>query len=223
MLYLLPGISKCGLNAGGLQHCIEEVERLAILESDPMIQYTKEGVFALPRGSRVGERLGAVEYRISPMLEREGIGWEWFPENWGFGNSTTVHKTSANRETMLIDHRTGNDVQDLIASGHPLDLGNLIIQQIPKRTEGWVQYESRWAPETCPQESHDVLLTWLVTRGEMESWAYERLLRIIEDPSAVLRDVERYNTDHFSPTRQKTVKRSKLEIPGVTNAVSLHS
>ena len=200
MLYMFLGFPKTLLNAGGLQHCVEEVERLAILEHDPAVQHSKEGVFIV-HGS-VGERQGMFEYRLSRQLDQLGVTWDWFPENWGFGNGVSVHKTTANRETMLVDHRTGASVADLIASGRPINLGKLRIQQVPKRTEGWVAYEKRWRSGTCPQESHILHLTWLITKHRLPEFAYLRLERIIEDSSTVLHDVERYQERHFSPVRK---------------------
>ena len=200
MLYCFLGYPQCNLNAGGLQHCVEEVERLAVLEHDPAIQHSKEGVFIV-HGS-VGERQGMFEYRLSNQLDQLGVTWDWFPENWGFGNGVTVHKTTANRETMLVDHRTGASINDLLTSGHPIELGKLIVQQVPKRTEGWVEYERRWRPGTCPQESHIIHITWVISKHELPNFAYNRLQRIIEDPSTVLQDVDRYLEKHFSPTRR---------------------
>lgn len=200
MLYIFLGYPQTGLNAGGLQHCVEEVERLAILEHDPAVQHAKEGVFIV-HGS-VGERQGMFEYRLSSQLERLGVTWDWFPENWGFGNGCTVHKTTANRETMLVDHRTGASVADLIATGRPLNLGQLRIQQVPKRTEGWIEYEKRWRPGTCPQKSHILHLTWLITKHRLPQFAYLRLEQIIESPGTILHDLERYREKDFSPVRK---------------------
>lgn len=201
MLYIFAGYPKCGLNAGGVQHAVESVENLAILEHDPAIQYAKEGVVAVGRDGG-NERLGPVEYHISPAFEAAGVTWNWFPENWGFGQGVTVHKVTANRETMLVDHRTGASVPDLIASGSPLALRGLVIQLVPKRTEGWEVYERRWRPGTCPQESHIVHLTWLVTKHRIQEFAYSRLRDLIETPGTALRDAERYRAKDFSPERR---------------------
>src|SRR3990167_2602729 len=109
-LLIFAGYPKCGLNAGGLQRAVEEVEQLAILEHDPAIQYTKEGVAVLGKGKEV---IGPTEYQISPSLAAIGLTWDWFPENWSFGNGVTVHKTTAYLETMLVDHVTGTSLPDL--------------------------------------------------------------------------------------------------------------
>src|SRR3990167_1647729 len=148
MLFIFAGYPRCGLNAGGLQHAIEEVEELAILEHRPAVRYDKEGVFAVgPSG--FAERVGDTPYVLSPSLEAIGITWDWFPENWSFGNGVTVHKTVANRETEVIDHGSGRSLSGLMAAGQPVDMGKLVLQQIPRRTEGWGKYEARWRPGTC--------------------------------------------------------------------------
>lgn len=216
MLYLFAGYPRCGLNAGGLQHCVEAVENLGILEHDPAIVYAKEGVF-VKHGS-AGERIGPVEYRFSPRLEADGITWDWFYEHWGFGGGVSAHKTTANRETEVVDHRSGESLRDLMALGRaPLDLSKLLLQTVPKRTEGWEKYEARWKPGTCPQESHVVHVTWLATKHRLPSFAYERLRAIIEEPGTALRDVERYREKDFSPTRKWTVapeRPPELALPG---------
>mgnify|MGYP001044426597 CR=1 FL=1 len=69
MLYVFAGFPGKGngpgcehLHAGGLQHCIEPVEELAIFQHSPNIDYLKEGVFT---PGDEGEWLYSVEYRIS--------------------------------------------------------------------------------------------------------------------------------------------------------------
>ena len=201
MLYVFSGYPKCGLNAGGLQRCVEEVENLGILEHDPAVQYAREGVFVV-HGS-VGERIGKLEYRLSALLERQGITMDWFYQNWAFGNGVTTHKSRAMRETMLVDHQSGVEIGDLLVLGAaPLDLSKLRIQRVPKRTEGWTKYESRWLPGTCPQESHLVHLTWLVLKHRLPEFIYLRLEQIIESPSVILRDIGRYQARHFSKERK---------------------
>lgn len=188
------------LNAGGLAHCVEEVEKLAILEHDPAIHYSKEGVFII--NGNYGERWGPVEYRLSKQLERDGITWDWFPEHYGFGNGTSMPKSTAIRETMLIDHDSGMGIPDLIATGRVVDFIKLRVQMVPKPTEGWDKYEARWIPGTCPQESHIVHLTCVVTKHRIPEFAYLRLEQIIEQPGASLRDVERYQPQHWSVSRK---------------------
>lgn len=206
MLYVFPGLNPTNLNASGLQHAVEVVESLADLQHDPVIQYRREGVYAV--SGTGAERLGPTEYWISPTLERSGLTWRWFPENWTFGNGVTCHKTTANRETMVVDHATGSPIQDLLEVGRaPLDLSKIQLQRVPKPTEGWDKYEARWLPGTCPQESHIVHLTWLVTTHRVPSFALERIRELIESPSVTLRDAERYREKDFSPTRKWTPER----------------
>ena len=78
MLYIFAGFPKNGLHAGGLQLAIESVEMLGELEHDPAVQYRKEGVFA----AGTDEELYPLEVMMSPMLERDGNTWDWFPEKW---------------------------------------------------------------------------------------------------------------------------------------------
>jgi len=89
VLYIFAGYPKNNLHAGGLQLAIESIEMLGELEHDPAVQYRKEGVFA----ANTDEELYPLEVVMSPMLEHDGITWDWFPENWSFGNGVTVHLT----------------------------------------------------------------------------------------------------------------------------------
>ena len=93
MLYVFASFPKNGLHAGGIQYAIEEVEELGLLEHDPAIQYRKEGVF-VGQGDHA-EWLREVEARFSTQCLKDGIFWDWFPENWSFANGATVHKTVA--------------------------------------------------------------------------------------------------------------------------------
>lgn len=201
MLYVFLGYPQTFLNAGGLQHCVEQIEELAILEHDPATQYRKEGVFAAsPSGD---ERIGELDAIFSPSLLKVGITWDWFPENWRFGNGVTVHKTTAMREFMTVDHGSGQSFHSLLASGQVLDVSRMRLQRIPQRTEGWAEYESRWLPGTCPQESHIVHMTWLVTKHRLAKFAYDRLQAIVESPETVLKNREQYDDErHFSVARK---------------------
>ncbi len=42
MLYIFAGFPRSGLNAGGIQHLIERVEEMGVLEHNPTVQTTKE-------------------------------------------------------------------------------------------------------------------------------------------------------------------------------------
>ena len=177
MLYIFAGFPKNGLHAGGLQLCIETVEELALLEHDEAIQYRKEGVFAA--GS--DEELYPLEVVLSPALERDGITWDWFPENWSFGNGVTVHKTSASPEFKTVVHGTELNLEEFLAENGTTRLAELELERMHIKHEGWEKYEARWLPGTCPQESHIVHLTWLTTAYKLPEFVYERIRSLIED------------------------------------------
>ena len=176
MLYIFAGFPKNGLHAGGLQHCIETVEELGLLEHDEAIQYRKEGVFAA--GS--DEELYPLEVVLSPMLERDGITWDWFSEGWAFGNGVTVHKTSASPEFKTVVHGTELDLNEFLAQNGTTRLAELQLERMHIKHEGWQEYEARWLPGTCPQESHIVHLTWMITTHKLPEFAYQRIQALIE-------------------------------------------
>ena len=67
-------------------------------------------------------------------------------------------------------------------------------------SEGWAEYKARWRPGTCPQESHIVHLTGLVTKEPLTEYAYQDLLEVIEQgESPGERDA--YEDKHFSEIR----------------------
>jgi hypothetical protein len=177
MLYVFAGFPHNGLHAGGLQHCIETVENLAILEHDPVIQYRKEGVFA--SGSE--EMLYPIEYRMSEMCLWDGITWDWFPENWGFGNGVTVHKTTASPDYKTVVHGTDLDLNEFLGEYGTTKLSDLELERLHIRHEGWAKYEARWLPGTCPQENHAVHLTWLITTHNLPNFIYDRIRALIEE------------------------------------------
>ena len=177
MLYIFAGFPKSGLHAGGLQLAIEEVEMLGELEHDPAVQYRKEGVFA----SNTDEELYPLEVVMSPMLERDGITWDWFPENWSFGNGVTVHKTTANPEYKTVVHGTELNLEEFLSENGTTKLAELELERMHVRHEGWMEYEARWFPGTCPMEPHAVHLTWLATTHTLPDFAYERIRALVED------------------------------------------
>jgi hypothetical protein len=177
VLYIFAGFPKNGLHAGGLQLAIEGVEILGELEHDPAVQYRKEGVFA----EGADEELYPLEVVMSPMLERDGITWDWFPENWAFGNGVTVHKTSASPEYKTVVHGTELNLEEFLAENGTTRLAELELERMHVKHEGWEQYEARYLPGTCPQESHAVHLTWLITTHNLPDFAYERIRSLIED------------------------------------------
>ena len=199
MLYVWAGYPKTGLNAGGLQHAIEQVEELGLLVHDNFIQYRKEGEFIVT--DKGEECLCPLKYRMSDLCYRDGIEMAWFPDNWSFGNGATVHKVSANWETKVVIHGTDLTVQDLLNQGEVVDFSKLKLQQTHNLTEGWEKYEARWRPGTCPHKTHIVQLTWLVTPYTLPAFAEQRLEELIERPGATLKDQDRYEQKHFSVAR----------------------
>ena len=203
MLYVFSGFPRNGLHAGGLQFGIETVEHLAILDHDPAIQYRKEGVHLL---SEQGEEwINPVEYLLSPICLRDGITWDWFPEDWTFGNGVTVHKTLASPEFKSVVHGTDLTLDEFLAVSGTARLGDIELERKHIRHEGWDKYEARWVPGTCPQESHIVHLTWLITTHRLPEFAYRRISELIESPTGILMDVERYSREpgkHFTAIRR---------------------
>ena len=207
MLYIFAGFpGRNGIpgteyiHAGGLQHCIETVEELAILEHDPAVQYRKEGVFAA--GS--DELLYPIEYRVSDLCQQDGITWDWFPENWSFGNGITIHKTSASPEYKSVVHGTELDLNEFLAENGTTQLAELELERMHIRHESWQKYQARWLPGTCPQENHVVHLTWLITIHKLPGFIYDRIKNLIE-AGAELKDLDRYSTvlgHHFSEARK---------------------
>lgn len=195
------GYPKCGLNAGGLQYCVEEVELLGLLEHDPTIQYRKEGVFT---PNEHGELLYPINYVISNACLESGITWDWFPENWSFGNGVTVHKTLASPEYETVVHGTGLTLEQFLAWRGVTPLADLALDRRLIRHEGWNKYEARWLPGTCPQEAHIVHLTWLVMTHKLPEFAHERIRALIED-GVPPKDPHWYSQEsgkHFSESRK---------------------
>ncbi|HCP22974.1 MAG TPA: hypothetical protein DIT90_02495 [Dehalococcoidia bacterium] len=152
---------------------------MGMLEEDPAIQCRKEGVFAV---SDVGEEpRGPAHHLMSDVCLRDGITWDWFPENWSFGNGVTVHKTTALPEYETVVHGTGFSLDRFLAMNGPARLAKLELQRRLKRSEGWANWEARWAPGTCPQEAVDVHLTWLVFKHRLPESVYQKLRHSIED------------------------------------------
>ena len=211
MLYIFAGFPKSGLHAGGLQYCIETVENLAILEHDPAVQYRKEGVFAT--GSE--EMLYPIEYRMSDLCLRDGITWDWFPENWGFGNGITVHKTSANLDYKTVVSGTDLDLDAYLAQHGTTRLANLKLERVHIQHDGWKKYKARWLPGTCPQEDHLVHLTWLITTHRLPAHIYDRICALIEY-GAEPKQAELYDTPdspgkYFSTHR--TFRKENYAVP----------
>lgn len=188
------------LHAGGLQYCIEIVEELGEIEHDPAVQYRKAGVFA----NATEEFLYRFEYRISDQCLEDGIAWDWFNENWAFGNGVTLHKTLACPEYKTVVHGTDLDLDQFLALHGKTELGKLELERVHVWHEGWEKYAARWLPGTCPQESHVVHLTWLVTTHRLPEFAYDRIRDLIER-GAEPENRSQYSTEpgkHFSEIRR---------------------
>lgn len=201
---LNPGSRR--LHAGGLTHLVNVVEELAILEDDDNTQYRKEGIFT--PGSK-GEWLRPLDYRMSDLCLRDGITWDWFPDEWAFGNQVTCHKTSASPTYKTVVHGTDLDLNEFLTEHGTTRLAELGLERLHIRHEGWLEYEARWALDSngktmCPQYNHQIFLTWLTTVDPMPEFAYQRLRTVIED-GAELKDIHLYN--HASGEMFSTIRK----------------
>ena len=194
MLYIFAGFPRSGLNAGGIQHLIERVEEMGVLEHNPTVQTTKEHTDTC---------------RISDACLALGVEWRWFSERWTFGNGVTIHKTTAMRDERLVVHGTDKTLDEYLRLGEPVPLAALQLVKQRVRHEGWETYEQRWRPGTCPQQSHLVHLTWLITGQPLPEAAYERLCEIIER-GARPEPRDAYEDKHFSEIRRWDGKRSQV-------------
>lgn len=201
MLYIFAGFPRNGLHAGGLQFAIEEVEQLAFLEHDPSAQSRKEGVFTV---TKTGEEwLMPVEYVLSEVCLRDGITWDWFPQNWAFGNGVTISKTMASPEFKTVVHGTDLSLDEFLAMSGSARLGDLGLERKHIKQESWKEYEDRWVPGTCPQESHVVHLTCLNTIHPLPHFAYERIRELVEESTELMKPDSYSSEDgkHFSTDR----------------------
>tara|TARA_Y100000310_G_C20609966_1_gene777482 strand:+ start:547 stop:1188 length:642 start_codon:yes stop_codon:yes gene_type:complete len=203
MLYIFSHFPESGLNAGGLQYAIEDVEELGLIEHDPAIQVRKSGVYVkTPAGE---ERLRDTEYLLSPSLLLDGITWElWFPANFSFGNGIVIHKSHAGPEYRTMIAGTNITVADYRKQNRGNTYRESDVQLVDEhwRHNGWNEYEARWLPGTCPQENHIVHLTWLVTTHKLPAWAYERIRTIVEEGAEPLHPEQYEKHKHFSEIRQ---------------------
>lgn len=198
MLYIYAGTPRSGLNAGGLQHMIEGLEEWdGAIEHDPGVQYRREGVFA-GEGKFAEQIEEGYDVRISESVVRSGILWDWFPENWAFGNGITVHQTQASLEYRTVIHGTGLTEDEYLQRFGPTRMADLVKARVHQRTEGWEAYEARYVPTTCPMYNHMVMLTWIVTTHRLPEFAYQRIRALIENPATLI-DTSLYRTDHISP------------------------
>jgi hypothetical protein len=192
MLNLFAGRPLCGLKSHGLEALMVN-EDLGEVEMDSAIQYRKEGVFIGTETDR--EFDSDVEYRISDRLIQDGITWDWFPENWTWGNRIGTQKTFAAPEYRTVVQGTNLTTDEFLDKYGELSLSAKLVK-IHDRHDGWLEYEARWLPGKCPQQSHMVLTTWVITTHPMPEFAYQRLRELIEDPTAILKNPELYGSQH---------------------------
>jgi len=167
------------LHAGGLEHCIENVEELAVLEHSAMVRAALDGVFIrTPTGE---ERISDPILHISDRLIQSGITDNWFTEGWSFGNGVSCAKSHAKYETKLVEHQTGRTLDGIIREQGYLDLSKLLLYSVHDRTEGWQVYERRWKSGTCPQFSHYVHQSCMVVKHELIGYGYRRIQGLIEE------------------------------------------
>jgi len=215
MLYTYAGAPRNKLHAGGLQLAIEHVECLAELEHDPHVQYRKEGVFTVtPSGD---EWRRETDYLLSPACREEGITWDWFPENWSFGNGVTVSKVWASPETKIVVYQTERTLEEYIAQHGPTKLADVELSSIRIESNGWAEYEARWTPGKCPQEPHIVHLTHVVTEKPLTSMpALLRMQALVEASTGRLIRPEFYEQDghHFSTWRDYHGEKAHHKVTG---------
>jgi hypothetical protein len=206
VLYIFAGFNNkdtgasLSLHAGGLLHLIENVEELGILETEWQIR--KTGCYV---GPGEGEKVGEVQALVSDKCVRDGITWAWFPDDFTFGNRTSVHTTAASRDYRTVVEGTDLTLAQFLSVNGATKLASLSLEQQHIRHAGYEKYEARWALDslgqtTCPKENHRVHLTFVVMEHPLPNFAYERLRLVIEE-GASLKRIEEYSTaagHHFS-------------------------
>lgn len=216
MLYVFAGYPRSGLNAGGLQRYVETVECLGELEHDPSIQYRKEGIFVI---SETGEELKEpISYHLSELCLRDGIDWRFFPDNWSFGNGVVIQKWMARIDLKTVVEGTTLSLDAYLEVNGPTQLATLAIARQHQRTIGWEEWESRWLPGTCPQQSIDVHLTCLAVKHHLTNFAYQQIRAAIEDPSYELPNPNYYSNQtepgkYLSTTRELNFQRDSHALP----------
>lgn len=199
-LYVLAGFPGKGLgpggfslNPGGLRYgfcacdvCCEDrrgepLEVPLLLEHDANFICRKGGV-VLPDDEIEGPHDVEFQYRISDVLLQAGITWDWFRDGWIFGQGITCHATMASPEYRTVIHGTDITLDEFkkMNRGNPYRESDLLLVDEHWRHNGWKKYEARWLPGTCPQDTHIVHLTWLITTHKLPEFVYERLRDIIE-------------------------------------------
>lgn len=160
----IPGVHRV-LNAGGIQR-VFETEELGVLEHSPSVQVTKET---------------AGQVWISPTLLRLGITWRWWPKGFTFGNGVLRFKDQANYEMKTVVSGTDLTQDEYLRLHGPTRLDRLTLERAHVRHEGWQAYEARWEPGRCPQESHEVHTTGVITKYPLSTAALTRLRAVVEE------------------------------------------
>ncbi len=205
MLYIFAGHPRNGLNASGLSHLIEDVEELGILQHGKVVQYRKEGKYAL---SEMGEeRIGDTDYVLSPRLVQDGITWDWFKDAFTFGNGVFTHGTTAGPLYKTVIQGTNLSEDEYLLAYGPTPAQFLVKERKHIKHDGWMKYEARWALDangvtTCPQENHVVRLTWFSTIYPLPQFAYDRIRSVIENDAELLYPEEYEMGKHISTIRK---------------------
>ena len=84
-----------------------------------------------------------------------------------------------------------------------MSMDDLLMERKHISHESWKEYEARWTPGSCPQENHQVFLTWLVTKHRLPGFVYERVRAMIEQGAEPI-DRNAFDDEpgkHFPTTR----------------------
>lgn len=191
MLYVFAGFPATGLNATGILTAMD-YEDIGEVIQDESVQYRKDGVYVGVDTDR--EYTDVTKHAMSDMCVRDGITWDWFPDHFTFGNGITIHKTMAAPELKTVVHGTDLSLEEFLELNGTTKFSELELERLHIKHEGWEEYEARWLPGTCPQVSHIVILTWVVTPYTLPEHAYQRLRALIED-GAEVRDRHLYHQE----------------------------
>lgn len=200
--YIFSGTPRHNLSAGGLQFCIEEVENLGLLVHDDTVGFRKDGVY---RVSKTGaEWMAPYQAHMSDRLVEQGLTFDlWFRPDKDFSNGVFVTKTTAEVEYKTVIQGTNLSEDEYLERYGPTMMRTLVKERKMQRPYGRRKYEGRWLPGMCPTRTHNVRMTMLFFDYKLPDHICERIRRLVEDPSVVLVEPERYDNDkrHMSPTR----------------------
>lgn len=190
-LYIFAGHPETLLHAGGMREFVNR-ENIGILQEGNTVQYRKEGRFIVNPDNGMGELAGCYKAFLSPNLP---FDWNWFPENWSFGNGVTCHKTRVHykKELAVIERDDGG-----------ISLESIVVDR--------TAYAARWPEGQCPDYNHEIHLTWLVFEHELPRHAVEHLWVAIEHPDYVLDNRDLYTPEHFYTPRELTFPKPKITV-----------